>query len=413
MTNSNHDQDRELQRDARAWSTFSGMNYTAALRLMKHPLAQGILGERISARKLISVLRTNPVLSEPVWGTDGSGNDFETDERVTHLGDNGLWSAEEHPLRCSAEDDYLVVVLTAELLRAFSPTAEPQDDAYSYNLKHTAEEFFAEHLGDFSYVANGTAIWAAAALDLPLAATAPDDYTLNANFGLEPLQVDYARRTRRNSGSTIRAHHHRPPGFLHLASALEKYRETGAIPERWNGADEKAEPLTSPFHEWLVAQVNPAGERGVLGSRESLAHDYRAGLADGDHGVARQPEELVTLLRGLNANEMFLSAARDAIVDWARTSPESTGIRTESVDWSRSDHGGWGAGGGDVERYEYLCPCGEGTILEEHDNIPGFREHDVTIMCSRCRAEWKFVEGRSVRDWRVEPILRKPQGEAA
>ena len=121
----------------------------------------------------------------------------------------------------------------------------------------------------------------------------------------------------------------------------------------------------------------------------------------------------MTLLRGLNADEMFLSAARDAIVDWARTSPESIGIRTEPVDLSRSDHGGWGAGGGDVERYEYLCPCGEGTILEKHDNIPGFREHDVTIMCSRCVAEWQFVEGRSVRDWRVEPILRKRQGEAA
>ena len=413
MTNSNHDQDRELQRDARAWSTFSGMKYTAALRLMKHPLAQGILGERISARKLISVLTKNPVLSEPVWNTDDSGAQFESDERVTHLGDNGLWSAEEHPLRCATEDDYVVVVLTAELLRAVSPTAKPHEDAYSYNLKHTAEEFFADHLGDFSYVANGTAIWAAAALDLPLAATAPDDYTLNANFALEPLQVDYARRTRRNSGSTIRAHHHRPPGFLYLASALETYRDTGVVPERWNGVDEKAEPLTSPFHEWLVAQVNPAGERGVLGSRESLAHDYRAGLADGDHGVARQPEELLTILHGLNADEMFLSAAREAIVDWARASPESTGIRTESIDWSRSDHGGWGAGGGDVERHEYRCPCGEGTILEEHDNIPGFREHDVRIMCTRCDAEWQFVAGRSAGDWRVEPNPSQPEFDAA
>ncbi|WP_197673058.1 hypothetical protein [Microbacterium pygmaeum] len=389
------------------------MTYTAALRLMKHPLAQGILGERLSARKLISVLTENLVLSQPVWDTAASGTESDTGARVSHLGDNGLWSADEHPLRSSTEGDYLVVVLTAELLRAFSPTAEPREDAFSYNLKHTAEQFFAQHLGDFSYVPNGVAIWSAAALELPIEATAPEGYTPNANFGLEPLQVEYARRTRQNSGSSILAHHHRPPGYAYFASALERYRDTGAVPERWNGVDEQAEPVTSPFHEWLVTQVNPAGGRGVLGSRERLVYDYRAGIADSDHGIARQPEDLLRILFELGAVDPFLTAAREVIVDWARTSPESTGIRTELIDRSRGDHGGWGAGGGDVEQYEYLCPCGEGKILEEHENIPGFREHDVTILCKRCNAEWQLVAGRSTSNWRVEPKLAQPGANAA
>jgi hypothetical protein len=35
-----------------------------------------------------------------------------------------------------------------------------------------------------------------------------------------------------------------------------------------------------------------------------------------------------------------------------------------------------------VERYEeYLCACGDGTIIEEQHNVPGFREHDVRIDC--------------------------------
>ncbi|GAA1210825.1 hypothetical protein GCM10009587_11780 [Microbacterium maritypicum] len=398
---------REIERDARAWSTYSGMKYTRALRLMEHPLAQGILGERICARDMIRVLTQHRMLSEPVEDFDSDGQELETDERVTHLGDSGLYAAEKRALPVTTEDDYLALVLTAEVLRMFTQTAEPQSDAYSYNLKHTAEEFLGEHLGDFSYVANGQAILAAAALGIPVAESSPGEFSLNANFGLVPAQVEYARRMRRTSGSSrdnVRAHHHRPPGYLYLQDALQRYRDAGEAPGRWDGIDVHAEPLTSPFHEWLVAQADPAGARGAQDSRERLAGDYAAGVRDGDHGVARQPEEMLAILYGVGADDDFFDAARSAIIDWAKTSPLSNGIRTELSESSRSDHGGWGAGGGDTERYAFRCPCGAGTIVEEHDNVPGFREHDVWIRCDVCRDEWEFVPGLSVSGWRIQPI---------
>lgn len=48
-------------------------------------------------------------------------------------------------------------------------------------------------------------------------------------------------------------------------------------------------------------------------------------------------------------------------------------MRTEKIYASNENHPGYGAGDGDTERYEYKCPCGKGKIVEEHDNIPGFR----------------------------------------
>ena len=30
-------------------------------------------------------------------------------------------------------------------------------------------------------------------------------------------------------------------------------------------------------------------------------------------------------------------------------------------------HPGYGAGDGNIERYEYECPCGKGKIIEEHE----------------------------------------------
>lgn len=44
-------------------------------------------------------------------------------------------------------------------------------------------------------------------------------------------------------------------------------------------------------------------------------------------------------------------------------------MSTRKVYSSQKYHLGYGAGG--TERYEYLCPCGNGRVIEEQDNIPG------------------------------------------
>jgi len=392
------ERDRDLQRDARAWQRFTGMKYTNALRLMQHPLVQGILGERIGARELISVLTQHQILVDP-----------GAPEAATNLGEDGLWSAGAHPLQFAEEQDFLQLVLSVEVLRMFTVDTVPNDTAYSYTLKYVAQNFLGSVLENHSYVSNGKLIWAAAALGLPLAESNPGEQSVNANVGLDAQQVRYARGMN-GLAAQPRVHHNRPPGYLYLRKAIEHYSKTGEIPARWNGIDEAAEPLTSPFHAWLIAQVDSSGQRGAFGTRQHLAYDYRAGVIDSDHRVAREPEELLSILHEIGAAPESLEAARVAVVDWARTSPLSTGIRTEQIYGDRHGHSGWGAGSGDTELYEYRCPCGDSRILEEHDNIPGFQEHEVRIMCEKCRAEWQVVATLPVRGWRIEPI---PPGLAA
>lgn len=74
-------------------------------------------------------------------------------------------------------------------------------------------------------------------------------------------------------------------------------------------------------------------------------------------------------------------------------------LRHSSTDGHRT---GLGQGTTDTERYEYVCPCGKGVVIEEHENVPGFQEHDVRIDCESCKDEWDFVPGLSVRQWRLE-----------
>lgn len=95
---------------------------------------------------------------------------------------------------------------------------------------------------------------------------------------------------------------------------------------------------------------------------------------------------------------IFLSANPPTIFE-----PTSLRFRADRISAIVNDHEGWGAGGGTTERYEFPCPCGAGRIVEEHDNIPGFREHDRWMECARCGTRWDFVGGRSTRDWLLEP----------
>ena len=51
--------------------------------------------------------------------------------------------------------------------------------------------------------------------------------------------------------------------------------------------------------------------------------------------------------------------------------------------------------------YIYECPCGKGEIREEHENIPGFREHDVNLLCDECSKKWKIDISNGVRNWEL------------
>lgn len=76
-------------------------------------------------------------------------------------------------------------------------------------------------------------------------------------------------------------------------------------------------------------------------------------------------------------------------------------MRTKMVYSSEEEHQGYGAGSGDIERYEYECPCGKGKIVEEHDNIPGFRDHAVFFSCSECRNKYDLDTSNGIRSWEL------------
>ena len=82
-------------------------------------------------------------------------------------------------------------------------------------------------------------------------------------------------------------------------------------------------------------------------------------------------------------------------------------MRTQRVYSSQEYHSGYGAGDGDTERYEYLCPCGNGRVIEEHDNIPGFREHDVWLQCPKCSKKYRLDASGSVRNWQLVKLSHK------
>lgn len=385
MDSNNTARDRKIQQDARAWAKYTGTNYTTALRQVESPFAQGLLGERISARHLINTLNDHPLV-----GADGG-------EFI--LSEAGFYADEQWSFK--GDTDLIELALIVDYLRMFTPVAPGETPAVSsYSLKHTAENFLKPHL---SYVSNGRLIWAAAALDLPMV---EQEGGLNLLIGVSEREHGYVRRLI-NGGATIpKGHHHRPAGLTHLETALERCAAGDPVIGHW----ERPEPSTErfPFHDWLMQQ---AGRDDVVGD---LAGDYFAGIEDSDHRIAETPQALLDILRELSASPEASESAAEAITEWAKVAPTElrgeVGIRTELVSSNEEHSQGWGAGSGTTERIEFRCPCGRGYIVEEHDNIPGFREHDVHIACDKCRQTWRLTPGLPVRGWRVEP---KPDEAAA
>lgn len=71
------------------------------------------------------------------------------------------------------------------------------------------------------------------------------------------------------------------------------------------------------------------------------------------------------------------------------------------------EHEGYGSGAGNTEEHKYQCPCGRGTISEEHDNIPGYRDHQVFIDCNYCRKIFTPNTLQGVRNWKLDGFFIK------
>ena len=385
MASSNHTHSRALQQDAQAWAAFTGCNYTAALRQMNDPRAQGFLGERMSARQLIATLKDHILI-----GDDG-------DEHV--LGEWGFYA--DDPFQFNQKTDYVELALTADMLRMFTPLAQSATpEVGSYSLEHTVENFLRPH---FSYVTNGRLIWAAAALGLPIAEYEREGGP-NLLVGVPEREHDYVRRMVRTGQNQPQGHHHRPPGYKHLHEALQRCAAGEPVGDRWVRSAPKVE--SAPFHDWVVLQADrddPIGD---------ISRDYAAGVRDSDHRIARSPEELLAIMNEVNASLNHYRAAEKAVAEWNKVTNPPAPLRTLQISSSSADTEGYGAGAGTMQRLEFFCPCGDGKVVEEHDNTPGFREHDVWIECDKCRAEWCFLSDRSVRDWALEPITQIPEQDS-
>lgn len=278
------------------------------------------------------------------------------------------------------------------MLRMFTPTAEADAAVSSYRLKHTAEKFLAPHC---SYVSNGRLIWAAAALGLPLVET--DGGGPNLLVGISEAEHDYVRQLA-NGGTPPRAHHNRPAGLPQLRETLDQLAAGKPAAPRW--VPLAAVPVAAPFHDWLSAQLERADAIG------DIARDYAVGVTYNDHGPAVAPDDLLTILLDADASNAAYDAGVRAISEWFAANPTAKPVRTKFVRRNVDEVGGFGGAEayGDIEKVTYLCPCGAGAVVEDHDNIPGAREHDVHIRCDKCRGEWAFVPGRSVRDWGLVPV---------
>jgi hypothetical protein len=291
MTTSNHDNRRQVQRDARLWAELTGTNYTTALREVGSPLTQGILGERITVAQLIQALDRYPTL-----GDSGVGS-----SRLFRNADGTI---------NGGVDLITDVILAVEFLRMFSPATDPESKVSSYGLKHVAEKLLKPAR---SYISNGQMIWAAAAIGLPISRL--ERGNLNVEIAVPDLEYNYASGVARGSSQSPKAHDHQPPRFRHLRDALDEFEATGAIAA--TGEDLMSlqrDEGDMRFHNWLVSQ---AGRGDSVGS---LATDYDGSIVRHEDPIVRSPADLLKIMDTYQVSDDVLEAANKAIAEWRAVS---------------------------------------------------------------------------------------------
>lgn len=77
-------------------------------------------------------------------------------------------------------------------------------------------------------------------------------------------------------------------------------------------------------------------------------------------------------------------------------------MRTREISYKTDGIGG-GARTGTTTLKTFECPCGKGTIEEEHDDIPGFKNHTVDIHCVFCKERYLLDTSKGVSSWELIP----------
>jgi hypothetical protein len=280
--------------------TLTGTKYTDAFRDVGSPLAQGILGDRLTVSQLLEVLHEHPDLGD-------NGVNTDLNDGVPYLDGQGNIDGRYRSL-------FSHVAAAAEFLRMFTVGPASGDDQQttsgigSYQLKHTAEEFLG------FYISNGQLIWAALVLGLPVTTHGEDYDSPNVSIGIPELEHTYLWNLQ-NRGPR-NAHHYRPPRLERLRAALDEYAATGSISASSTAPESSAADSAAGwqgdlrFHHWLISQADRDQQVG------RVAADYKYGTEQSEDPIAREPADLIAILESYNADESFLENARMAIAEW-------------------------------------------------------------------------------------------------
>ncbi|MCY1718557.1 hypothetical protein OVA26_16595 [Microbacterium sp. SL62] len=304
MSDSTTARDRAITRDAKTWSRVTNTKYTEALRLIEHPLHQGILGDRIVVRDLLRTLEDHPVIgsahTRSTFGARGLGDDTPLVDELSPT-------------------MFRQILLCVEFLRMFTPSTEVDEasrhEVDSYTLKHRLEHFLERTTPE--HITIGAMILAAAVLELPIREQKFElGKSRNVLITLPRHEAEFMRGEHPALNARRGGTYHRPPGYRRLFAVLDKASRGEAFVDELH-ADHDRKPTLSGFHVWLASQIDRDTDD------VPFVRDYLAGIADSDHDPAASGEDLRGILNGLpRVHEDWLAAAEGYIAEYERAQPE-------------------------------------------------------------------------------------------